>query len=217
MWIPDPEDVRTANRFVQPAETQSALRSRKRSVIMRSVFRHVFSVLAAVLLAVTAAAGEAGGDTWEERLAEARLRYNADTVNIYTGWRSSRSGKINVSFYRSQGRPQKYIVIYESLQVTDEAEMEAILEVVAANENYSEEIYGTMPFMKAEWIAHNIAYNMATGSDGEKKFAEFLAGENILSVVKRSKELDLSPLDYIPENEKLLYEMIELLYGLNKD
>ena len=103
-----------------------------------------------------------------------------------------------------------FIVIYESLQVTDEAEMEAILELLAQNENYSEEVYGSISFMKAEWIAHNIAYAMATGSETEQNFAQAIAGESIARIVKRSKELDLSPISEMPGQERLLYEMIEL-------
>ncbi len=176
-------------------------------------FRRVCSVLAAVLMLFTAAAGESSGtaSSWEDRLAEARLKYNEDTVHIYADSRvRNRSGKINIRFYKSRVNRKMFIVIYESLQVTDEAEMEAILELLAQNENYSEEIHGSISFMKAEWIAHNIAYAMATGSETEQNFAQAIAGESIARIVKRSKELDLSPISEMPAQERLLYEMIEL-------
>ena len=174
-------------------------------------FQRVCTILAAVLMLFTVAAGESSRSDWEERLAEARLKYNEDTVHIYADSRvRNRSGKINIRFYKSRVNRKMFIVIYESLQVTDEAEMEAILELLVKNENYSEEIHGTIAFMKAEWIAHNIAYAMATGSDAEQNFAQAVAGESIARIVKRSKQLDLSPLSEMPGQEKLLYEMVEL-------
>ena len=182
------------------------------------ILSRLVSCLAAVLLLFTAAAGESAGNTWEERLAEARLKYNEKTVHVYADTRiKNRAGCINVRFYKSRSNKNKvYIVIHESLQITDEAEMEAILEQLMKNEYYSEEIYGNTAFMKAEWIAHNLAYDMATGSEAEQSFAQAIAGESLSMIVKRSKELDLSPISELPEQEKLLYEMIELLYDLDK-
>ena len=58
--------------------------------------------------------------------------------------------------------PYVDIKIMESLQITDEAEMEAILEVITKSRYYDEDKYGSIPFMKAEWIAHNLAHSMAT-------------------------------------------------------
>ena len=108
-----------------------------------------------------------------------------------------------------------YIMIYESSKITDETEMQAILEVIAQSEYYSEEIYGTVAMMKAEWIAHNIAYEMATGSAEERDLVVSLAGENLSMIIKRSKELDLSPVACMSAEEKTLYELVELLYSLN--
>ena len=95
-------------------------------------FQRVCTILAALLMLFTAAAGESSRSDWEERLAEARLKYNEDTVHIYADSRvKNRSGKINIRFYKSRVNRKMFIVIYESLQVTDEAEMEAVLEIVA--------------------------------------------------------------------------------------
>ena len=183
--------------------------------MIRKMFPGICCVLAAMLL-VFSAATESSRNTREERLAEARLKYNKDTVHIYASTlRNNRSGKINVRFYKSKGQPQMYIMIYESLKITDEAEMQAVLEVVAQSEYYSEEIYGTVSMMKAQWIAHNIAYEMATGSAEERDLVVSLAGENLSMIIKRSKELDLSPVACMSAEEKTLYELVELLYSLN--
>ena len=184
--------------------------------MIRKLFPKIFCILAVMLLAFSAAAAESTRNTWEERLAEARLKYNKDTVNIILGWRNQMSRvKINVRFYKSDGQPQMYIMIYESLKITDEAEMQAILEVIAQSEYYSEEIYGSVSLMKAQWIAHNLAYELATGSAEERDLAVAIAGENLSMIIKRSKELDLSPIAYMSAEEKTLYELVELLYSLN--
>ena len=184
--------------------------------MIRKLFPKIFCILAVMLLAFSAAAAESTRNTWEERLEEARLKYNKDTVNILLGSRNPiNRKKINVRFYKSKGQPQMYIMIYESLKITDEAEMQAILEVVAQSEYYSEEIYGTVSMMKAQWIAHNIAYEMATGSAEERDLAVAIAGESLSMIIKRSKELDLSPVAYMSPEEKTLYELVELLYSLN--
>lgn len=183
--------------------------------MIRKMFPGICCVLAAMLLVFSAAA-ESSRNTREERLAEARLKYSQDTVNILLGSRNPiNRKKINVRFYKSNGQPQMYIMIYESLKITDEAEMQAILEVVAQSEYYSEEIYGTVSMMKAEWIAHNIAYEMATGTAEERDLVVSVAGENLSMIIKRSKELDLSPVAYMSAEEKTLYELVELLYSLN--
>ena len=184
--------------------------------MIKKVFQGICCVLAVMLLAFSAAAAESTRSTWEKRLEEARLKYNKDTVNILLGSRNPiNRKKINVRFYKSKGQPQMYIKIYESPKITDETEMQAILEVIAQSEYYSEEIYGTVSMMKAEWIAHNIAYEMATGSAEERDLVVSLAGENLSMIIKRSKELDLSPVACMSAEEKTLYELVELLYSLN--
>ena len=140
--------------------------------MIRKMFLGICCVLAAILFVFPAPA-ENSLNTRDDRLAEARLKYNKDTVNILLGSRNPINlKKINVRFYKSDRQPQMYIMIYESLKITDEAEMQAILEVVAQSEYYSEEIYGTVSMMKAEWIAHNIAYEMATGTAEERDLAD---------------------------------------------
>ena len=184
--------------------------------MIRKLFSGICCILAVLFFAFSAAAAESSRSTREERLAEARLKYNTDTVNIILGTRNQiNRKKINVRFYKSKGQPQMYIMIYESLKITDETEMQAVLEVVAQSEYYSEEIYGTVSLMKAEWIAHNIAYEMATGNAEQRDLAVAIAGENLSMIIRRSKELDLSPVAYMSPEEKTLYELVELLYSLS--
>ena len=103
------------------------------------------------------------------------------------------------------------INIRESLQITDEYEMQAILEVITESENYSEEVYGSIPFMKAQWITHNLAHDLATGSNKQiKQWLKDITGEKLSYVISSAKELDLSPIERIPEKEMRIYRLVEL-------
>ena len=95
--------------------------------------------------------------------------------------------------------------------------MEAILEVIMQNENYDEAVYGDMAFMKAQWITHNIAYELATGNPETRKLIATLAGETAVKVAERARELDLSPICSMSEQEKALTEKIMQLFPAQQD
>ena len=178
-------------------------------------FLRFFLALSAALLLFTAAAGASSVPTWEERLQAAREKYNADTVNVYQRWQGKdRRGKINVVYYRKPNTPYYNFRIKESLQITDDAEMEAILEVIAASGFYDAEEFGPVSFMKAEWIAHNIAHEMATGTPDQQKLIKTVVGNSIPKIVYSLKQLDLSPYEGLSDKEKKLYELIEAVYNL---
>ena len=174
--------------------------------------QRLLGLLAVLLLLVPAAPGKAETSR-EERLARAREKYNEETVNVYREWDGEYDpGKINVCFFASSIRPHIIINIRESLQITDEAEMEAILELAAQDELYDEETYGTVSFMKAQWIAHNVAHAMASGSAGQKRIVEAVMGEPLEEILGSAEILDLNPLVMTPKRQMLLYELVELLY-----
>ncbi len=181
-----------------------------------SVFRPVLRVLcllAALLLVAAAAAGEGANPDWEERLALARAKYNEKTVNVYERGRGKyRKGKINACYYPSDIKPYININVRESLQITDEAEMEAILEQVVKHRYYTEERYGTISFMKAQWIAHNLAHSMATGTEEQQMLVKMLAGEDLAGIVSSAEQLDLSPIGSITDRQMMLYELVEMFF-----
>ena len=180
----------------------------------------LFAMLAALMMVFTALAAAAEtadttepNDEYAVRLEQARLKYNSKTVNVYRkGWGYVQNNKINVCFYRSAGEQYYAINIRESLKITDEAEMEAILEVVTQFETYDEEIYGDIAFMKAQWITHNLAYELATGSEETQRMIAALTGESAKDIAKSAKELDLSPIADMDDREKALTEKIQALF-----
>ena len=166
-------------------------------------------------MAVSAANAENGKTEtdYAQKLLKAREKYNEKTVNVYRkGWGYVQSKKINVCFHKSPKEKNYAINIRESLKITDEAEMEAILEVIMQNENYDEAVYGDMAFMKAQWITHNIAYELATGNPETRRLVSTLAGETAVKVAQRARELDLSPISDMSEKELALTEKIMQLF-----
>ena len=177
----------------------------------------VCCALLVLVMAVTSAAAE-DALTWEERMALAREKYNRKTVHVYIqGQGSAQKGKINVCFNREKGTKYINIKIRDSLQITDEAEMEAVLEVVAQHKYYSVEEYGTISFMKAQWIAHNIAYDMANGSEQQQNMVMMIVGESLRSIRYSAKVLDLSPLGNITDEQRTMYEVVEYFFCHSED
>ena len=167
-------------------------------------------------LSLPAATEEAANSlTTEDRLAAAREKYSAKTVNIYVqGKGKVKKGKINVCFYFSKKKQPIRISIRESLQISDPYEMRAVLEVITENENYDEATYGSLSFMKAQWITHNIAHTMASGENQQhQKWVEAVTGKKLSSVIKSAKVLDISPIELITEQEMKIIQLVEKVYG----
>ena len=180
------------------------------------VFRRALCFCCALAMLLAAALPAFGEElTWEERLEKARKKYNEKTVNVYLyRYGSYQKGKINVCFYYSHANNKKELSFYirDSLQVTDEAEIQAVLEVVARNELFGKEDFGTISFLKAAWITHNLAYEMANGSADQQSLVTMVAGEKLSKVIGRAKELDIGPIRNTPEQEMAVYEFIESVY-----
>ena len=193
---------------------KTAVQGRSGAPFHRAALR-VCCALAALALLFSSAAAETA-PAREERLAAAREKYNEKTVHVYIrGQGRDRKGKINVCFYRA-GKKYIAVCIRESLQITDEAEMEAVLEVMAKHEYYSEEVYGSISFLKAQWIAHNLAYGMATGTEEQQALAGMIVGKGSREIIRHAKQLDLTPISEIPEEQLSVYEFVEYLYCENE-
>ena len=173
----------------------------------------VLAMLAGMVVAAANAEDGKNGTDYALRLERAREKYNGKTVNVYRkGWGFIQGKKINVCFYKAPKEKYYAINIRESLKITDEAEMEAILGVIMQNEYYDEAVYGDMDFMKAQWITHNIAYELATGNPETRQLVATLAGETAVKVAQRARELDLSPISDMSEKELALTEKIMQLF-----
>ena len=194
---------------------------KKRMRILVCLIALMFLLNAGALVCYAETAGKTETETTEptyaERLEQARLKYNEKTIHIYRGGiGNKREGKINVRMCWDKEGKYYYPMIHDSIRITDEAEMEAILEFVSKDKNFNKELFGTISNMKAQWIAHNIVHSMATGSEESRKLIEMLVGEDISSIIGRAKELDLSPIGSMSPQESLLYSVIEMVYQTDK-
>ena len=193
--------------------------------------RRILSCLIALLLLFLQAAvpgdgaaetaGEAESESVElayaRRLEQARKKYNEETIHLFrSGIGRKIKGKLNVAMYRPEGQKYYNVCIYGSTQITDEAEMEAVLEVVMRDKNFNRKVYGPISNLKAQWIAHNIAYSMATGSDDSGKLIVAMMGEDISMIIARTTDLDLSTPEEMSVRESLLYSLIETVYQTDK-
>ena len=177
------------------------------------VLLRLCACLCVFLVLFSAAAGETASSSWEDRLVRAREKYNEKTVNVYRrGKGKYRKGMINICVYARKKEP--YINIRESLQITDEAEMEAILEQLVKSGECGDE-YGSVSFMKAQWITHNLVHSMATGDDEQREMVGSILGEDLKNVVYHARELDLSRVSDMSEKQRLVYGVVEMLFCTN--
>ena len=57
---------------------------------------------------------------------------------------------------------------------------------------------------------------MATGSEEQQALAAMIVGKNSKEIIRHAKELDLTPVSEIPEDQLAVYELVEYLYCENE-
>ena len=70
--------------------------------------------------------------------------------------------------------------------------MAAVVETIIRNENYSKDLFGTREHMVAQWIAHNLTYDIVTienTPETVERIISTMSGSNTLE--ESSKKLDL--------------------------
>ena len=87
--------------------------------------------------------------------------------------------------------------------------MEAILEVIMQHEAFRESNYGTTQHMRSQWVAHNIANELATGNEYEKWIVEQIYRRNVDKIAISSSVLDLRPDGNFTGTEILYYIILE--------
>ena len=75
--------------------------------------------------------------------------------------------------------------------------------------------YGSVSFMKAQWITHNLVHSMATGDDEQREMVGSILGEDLKNVVYHARELDLSRVSDMSEKQRLVYGVVEMLFCTN--
>lgn len=151
---------------------------------------------------------------------EARIR---SRVNVYKSNEDKDiPGKINMRVYEVKSKVKigdeiktvTYWNVYvsESLSLQERDQIDAALEVFMESEYYSEDVFGTKAFMRAQWIAHNVTYGLAdSGSEQGIALARVISGSN--DPKESAAELDLRCLDNLLKRQKFFYGTLALIHG----
>ena len=123
-------------------------------------------------------------------------------------------GKLNVKFY-DNGNGFINIEVENSLQITDNVEQREILKLITKSKYYSEDTYGDIDFMQAQWFAHNLCYSLAQWGGVFYKAAQWLSGAD--DPIKSSETVDLRPKNNMGRRARALYVAIsKICHGTPK-
>lgn len=114
--------------------------------------------------------------------------------------------------------PQKFIIhplihlifsIKDSLNIRSQYEQNAFLDVIIDSPYYSDEIYGSKSFMRAQWVAHNTCYDIASRGNVGFKVMQILSGAE--NPIQSANSLDLRSKNNMLLRQKILYTVISWL------
>ena len=139
-------------------------------------------------------------------------KYNKDTVNVYKeGIGIPQEGKLNVRVYDVNEEGTKVnISIEDSLSIEARYEMDAVLDVIMESEYYSYDMFGSKDFMRAQWVAHNAGYKIASSSDVGFWVMQIVSGSD--DPTQSSSSLDIRSKNNILKRQKAIYDIISWAY-----
>ena len=88
-------------------------------------------------------------------------------------------------------------------------EIDTVLDEIMKSDYYSEELFGTKEFMRAQWVGHNLTYQLALSGDIGFKIARSASGSD--DPIQSSQELDIRCLDNLIKRQRYAYKMIEII------
>lgn len=121
---------------------------------------------------------------------------------------AAEEGKINIKIYTVNGIYQN-ANIKQSRDIRSRAEMNAVLDVFMASEYYSEEKFGTRDFMRAQWIAHNMAYDIASSGNVGFWIVQKISVTD--DPIESGDELDIRGLGNSLRRQKAIYDILSLV------
>lgn len=136
----------------------------------------------------------------------AENKYNASTVSAYEENNSPEEKNIvNVKiYYPWEGASN--ISVDASLSITSKYEQNAVLDVIMESPFYSEKVYGSKKFMRAQWVAHNLSYSIASSGPIGFRVMQILSGS--LDPIESSASLDIRSKNNILKRQKFLYTLL---------
>ena len=167
----------------------------------------VFIALATAFIAFTFTSSQNQAPHYEQQAQE---KYNQSNVSVYErGNAPEEKSTINAEVYYPSDSVSN-ISIDNSLIVTSGYEQEAVLDVIIDSPYYSEDVYGSKSFMKAQWVAHNVCHSVASSGDIGFWAMQRLSGSD--NPIQSSLSLDLRSLNNMLRRQKILYTVISWVY-----
>lgn len=102
------------------------------------------------------------------------------------------------------------ISIGESLTIRSKYEQNAVLDVIIESPYYSEDVYGSKSFMRAQWVAHNVCDDNASSGDFGFWIMQRLSGSS--NPIESACSLDLRSLDNMLLRQRIQYTLISWVY-----
>ena len=126
-------------------------------------------------------AGEEHGERMKKLCA--RVKYNRYSINLYSlnssnvNGEDNISGRVNISFYYTDDPSDANIRIWNSYEITDPYEMEAIIDVMMNSSLYDSSVFHhTAQEYISEWRAHTYARDILSRGH-QSKLDEYLIGK----------------------------------------
>ncbi len=137
---------------------------------------------------------------------KAQEKYNSGNVAVYEeNTPPVQKGDINAEIYHISDSMSN-IKIDNSLNITSGYEQEAILDVIIESPYYSEEAYGNRAFMRAQWVAHNACYDIASSGKVGFWLMQRLSGSE--NPIQSSHFLDIRNTNNLLKRQQLIYTII---------
>ena len=140
---------------------------------------------------------------------EAIKKFNGNTVSVYERGASDTSKKKYTAEIYYPSSNTSNISIKDSLNIRSQYEQNAFLDVIIDSPYYSDEIYGSKSFMRAQWVAHNTCYDIASRGNVGFKVMQILSGAE--NPIQSANSLDLRSKNNMLLRQKILYTVISWL------
>ena len=142
-----------------------------------------------------------------ELLDVAKQKYNEDTVSV-----STKNGTIEelkeVNIFVYGDSTYTNVSIDKSLEIQNGYEQEAILLQFMESNEYDVNTFGSMEFMKAQWDAHNLSYNLASSGPWGYKICSIIGGSS--NPLESSSTLDIRSKNNMLKRQKIIYTILSL-------
>ena len=142
---------------------------------------------------------------------ESNQTYTEKNVNVFMeGEGEYDPNKLNIRFYRTSDGFVN-INVENSISITDNVEQREVLKLITNSKYYDVDTYGDIDFMQAQWISHNVSYNIASSGSFGLWAMQYISGSS--TPIESSKNLDLRANGNMLKRQRFIYKVISAFCG----